>query len=250
MNLEKKKVVITRAIEQADEIVKLFKEKEAEVILFPTIKIRPIFSEQILKAVESLGGYEWVIFTSANGVRYFVAQIKKAGISTSVFSQVKICAIGPATASALKSFSLKPHIVPSKFIAEEVLKILKNEDIKGKRILIPRAKEARDVLPKGLQEEGALVDVVAVYETIQAEPDKKSLSQLEEAHIFTFTSPSTVKGFFGILGEKKAKEVLLSSIVASIGPITTSALRSFGIENIIEAKEYTVYGIVKALEEA
>lgn len=250
MDLKGKRVVVTRSLEQAGEMVDLICKRGAHPLIFPTIKIIPPNDlGPVRRAIKALNKYEWVIFTSANGVKYFLFQMEEVGVSFTTLAERGICAIGPATASALRRKGLEPDLIPPRFVAEEVLNALKGKDIKGKAILLPRAQGARDVLPNGLRKAGVLVDVVTVYRTVKAQVSEEAVSQLGMAHIFTFTSPSTVKNFFAILGKGRARGLLERSLVASIGPVTTSALQELGIKNVVEAREYTIPGLVSALEE-
>jgi uroporphyrinogen III methyltransferase/synthase len=251
MNLAGKKVVVTRRKEQTGEMAALLKAKGAIPILFPTIEILPPQDwGPVDKAIETIGSYQWVVFTSANGVEFFFRRARFLGKDPKRdLEELKICAIGPATAQALEREGLPPPVVPERFIAEEVLEALKTQGIKGCRILLPRAEMGRDVLPQGLLQEGGLADVVIAYRTVTPEIAEEDKKKMLAAHIYTFTSPSTAINFFRIMRDLPLQESLAKSIVASIGPITTQALQGIGIRAKVEAKEYTVAGLIRALEE-
>ncbi len=229
----------------------LLKAKGAIPILFPTIEIFPPQDWGPMdKAIETIDSYQWVVFTSANGVEFFFRRARLLGKDPKRdLEELKICAIGPATAQALEREGLPPLVVPKRFIAEEVLEALKTQGIKGCRILLPRAEMGRDVLPQGLLQEGGLTDVVIAYRTVTPEIAEEDKKKVLAAHIYTFTSPSTAINFFRIMRDLPLQESLAKSIVASIGPITTQALQGIGVRAKVEAKEYTVAGLIRALEE-
>ena len=251
MDLTEKKVVVTRRREQAGEMAALLKAKGAIPILFPTIEILPPQDwGPVDKAIETIDSYQWVVFTSANGVEFFFRRARLLGRDPKRdLEGLKICAIGPATAQALKREGVSPLVVPKRFIAEEVLEALKTQGIKGCRILIPRAEMGRDILPQGLFQEGAMADVVITYRTIMPEKAEEDKKKVLDAHIYTFTSPSTAINFFRIMRDLPLQESLAKGIVASIGPITTQALQAIGVKAKVEAKEYTTAGLIRALEE-
>ncbi len=229
----------------------LLKAKGAIPILFPTIEILPPQDwSPVDKAIETVDSYQWVVFTSANGVEFFFRRARFLGRDLKRdLEGLKICAIGPATTQALKREGASPLVVPKRYIAEEVLEALKTQGIKGCRILIPRAEMGRDILPQGLFQEGAIADVVITYRTIMPEIAEEDKKKVLDAHIYTFTSPSTAINFFRIMRDLPLQESLAKAIVASIGPITTQALQAIGVKAKVEAKEYTAAGLIRALEE-
>ncbi|HZD41146.1 MAG TPA: uroporphyrinogen-III synthase, partial [Terriglobales bacterium] len=172
-------MVITRARSQAGELARKIEELGGEVVEFPTIEILPPQDYGPLdRAIERLESYDWVVFTSVNGVRYFLARMEFSGREVSSFAGRKVVAIGPETARRLDSAGIHPFIVPQKYQAEGILEGLKPEDIRGMRVLIPRAAKAREVLPETLRQWGGFVDVVPVYRTIAPKNDVTELSTM------------------------------------------------------------------------
>jgi len=208
-------------------------------------------------ALERLESFDWVVFTSANGVDWFVRRLLETGRDVRAMWGPKLAAIGPKTAEALQNLRLKVDYVPSEFVAEAVVREFP-EDVRGKKILIPRAAQAREVLPESLRKLGADVEVVAVYETVLDASDASSIREMLAAgqiHAVTFTSSSTVKNFVELVrngGSPEASEAtgrLLPEnvIVACIGPITADTARSLGLEPDVVSNEYTIDGLVAAL---
>lgn len=247
-----KRILVTRSRTQASELVRLLEERGAAAIEFPTIEIVPPGSwKQIDGAIKDLFRYDWVIFTSVNGVSLFLHRLMASGKDARSLGPVRIAAIGPATANRLKAFSLQPDLVPSEYRAEAVVEAFQRVGVKGRRILLARAEIARDVIPVALRKLGARVDVLTVYRTVRARGKQNELLSLlkgGKVDAVTFTSSSTVENFVGILGRKNVP--LLKGVeLASIGPITTETARRLGLKIGIQAMEYTIPGLVKALEE-
>ncbi len=251
MDLKGKRVVVTRARNQAGEMLALLRERGASPILFPTIELMPPEDwGPVDAALDGIGAYQWVVFTSANGVRFFSGRARVLGLDLkSLLVNKEVCAIGPATARALEREGVFPSLVPSRFVAEEVLKALKDRGVDGKRVLIPRAQIARDILPRGLEEAGARVDVVVVYRTVVPQVDPTLREEVLKADILTFTSPSTAQNFLKVMGRDLPPGFWKGKVVASIGPVTTRALKDLGVVVDLEAGEYTVRGLIKALED-
>jgi len=197
-----KGVVITRPEKQADDLAKLLRKEGANPIHFPTIKIVPPPSwRELDAAIKNLGNYDWLIFTSANGVGSFFERLfaKKKDIRD--LKGIKICCIGPATAQQVQARGIKVDLVPQKFISEGILESFSGKNLKGKKILLARAAEARDVLPEGLKKLGASVDVATAYVTVNSGKKKKELEELfkeNQVDVITFTSSSTVHNFIKI----------------------------------------------------
>lgn len=250
-----KKVLITRSKSQASKMARFLEELGAIPIAVSTIKIMPPDSyEEMDEAANQLSSsaYDWVIFTSANGVVYFVERLKQLAKDAGVLKSVKIAAIGPATALELEKIGLKTDFVPQEFRAEAVVAGLRALGIKGQKILIPRAKVAREILPESLKESGAYVDVVPVYQTVPDESQAiKVIATLKSGVDFiTFTSSSTVKNFVGLLEEVEIAKLLGRAKVACIGPITAQTANELGLAVDIVASDYTIEGLVKALTES
>ncbi|MBP3730806.1 MAG: uroporphyrinogen-III C-methyltransferase [Mailhella sp.] len=243
-------IVVTRAREQASSSAALFAERGAKVIQFPVIRIQPAneFSE-LDHAIAGLSEYQWIIFTSANGVRFFHERMEKLGLDARCLAGVQIAAIGPATAQAVRLMGILPDFVPESYVAESIAEGLCTLGMEGKRVLLPRASQARDVLPETLRKAGASVDIIAVYDTIpSAEGKEMILEELEHGGIdcVTFGSSSTVRNFFGAIGSeimRKHPEVKL----AAIGPVTAQTLRSMGFDPDILPEEFTIPALADAV---
>jgi uroporphyrinogen III methyltransferase / synthase len=244
--LQGKRVLITRPRAQAGELVRRLEEQGAIPVLFPTIEIAPSEdSADLDQAIAHLSTYHWVIFTSANGVSAFWARLALLGLGPAQFDGVRVAAIGPATARALSERGVKTDFIPDEYIAEAILPGL--GEVRGQRILLPRADIARRALLDELVHRGALVDEIAAYTTVPAQPGAEELRELEKGvDIATFTSSSTLRNFFSLLGERAAG-LLQGVLIACIGPITAETAHSYGLEVPLTAAEYTTAGLVEAL---
>lgn len=222
---------------------------------FPVIEVQDIQDKQPLdKALASLGEYAWVVFTSAYGVKFFVRRLEQLGIRQGAESMPKICAIGPATAREVREAGYDVELVPKMFVAEGVVEALRKyhgslDLLARQRVLIPRAKEAREVLPEALTAAGICVDAVPCYQTICAEPSQEALIELRKKSpdMLLFTSSSAIRGFVEILGYEEGTRTLRGADVAVLGPITATAAESFGkIPNVLPA-ENTVASLLSAI---
>ena len=234
------------------------RELGCEVLEIPFIEIRRPSSYRPLDAgLRNLATYDWLILTSVNGVEALFERMAKKKINTRALAHLKIAAIGPATRKAIEEHGLKVTMTPKEYIAESVVAALQRR-VKGKRVLLVRAKVARDVIPRELRKAGAEVDVVEAYETVTPPLSAKRLraalaSKKRRPHAITFTSSSTVKNFVGLLGLRGARAVLRQSAPdqgvasASIGPVTSATLREFSLPVNIEAMKYTIPGLVQAI---
>ena len=240
-----KRIVVTRSREQASELSSRLAEMGAEVVEFPVI--RPVRIAPDKAFLCNLPAYDWVIFTSANGVRFFGEQLREVGRDVRALGSAKIAGIGPATRQALESLGLRVDFQPSEFVAEKVLEEFP-EDPAGLHILIPRAKQARDFLPEGLREKGATVDVYHVYETLPETEGAEELRQrlsAGEIDVVCFTSSSTVQNFVEAIGDVRLSAGVM---IASIGPITTKTAEESGLKVQVTAREHTIPGLVQAIE--
>ncbi|MHB9036266.1 MAG: uroporphyrinogen-III synthase [Armatimonadota bacterium] len=242
-----KRILVTRAEHQASALTVRLQDMGAEVIEIPVIKfVAPDDYGLVDSAIERPGGFDWILFTSANGVDWFVRRLLELGKDIRAMAGAKIGAIGPKTASSLKNLKLRVDYVPSEYVAEAVLSQFP-EDVSGKSILIPRALEARDELPEGLRAMGAEVVVAPVYQTVTDDSHREALRDIlsdGNLDIVTFTSASTVTNLLAIAdGAKVPKDVL----IACIGPITADAARARGLEPDIMAEDYTIEGLVRAI---
>jgi uroporphyrinogen III methyltransferase/synthase len=254
-----KRVLVTRAREQADSAAALLRDQGADVVVVPTIEIRdPSDRELVSRSLGALraGAYGWVAFTSANGVERTWGALAALGADARAFGACKLAAIGPATARALESHGLTADVVAKEFVGEslarEMLGALRRDPV-SPRVLLARAAKARDVVPEALRAAGCRVDVVAVYEThVPPQETVESLArELEQGRIdvATFTSSSTVENFCDLLGPR-AVALLKRVRVATIGPVTSETARIRGLRVDVVAKEYTVPGLVEALAES
>ncbi len=251
-----KKIVVTRAREQASSLSELLRSRGAEPIEFPVIKIEPIAeTEAIDLALKNLSQYAWVIFTSTNTVPILAQRLESLNLDARAFGNAKIAAIGPATAEAIREqLGIRADFVPTEAVAEAVLAEFPDNDLTGKRVLIPRAKEARELLPEQLTERGAIVDVIPVYETVFDSSSVESLRNAlaaGEIDVLTFTASSTVHNFVKALTEDSEKSLadwIGNADVAAIGPVTADTLRDYGLEPQLVAEEHTIPGLVAAIE--
>ncbi len=246
-----KKIVVTRAREQASSIAQMLSSLGAQVVEFPTIQINPIadFSE-VEAETKNISKYDWVIFTSINGVEHYYNALEKMNKDSRVFAQSKIAAIGPATAQGLKDRGIIADFIPQAYMAEGIVEGLKEHGVDGKNILIIRAKEARELLPIELEKNNANVKILTIYETIAAENDKDKMQEMiknNEIDCISFGSSSTVTNFFKqvpaqLLSESKVK-------FASIGEITSNTLSTFGFKADIQPENFTIPELVEAIKD-
>jgi uroporphyrinogen III methyltransferase/synthase len=245
-----KSVVITRAREQAGELSSKLSRLGAAVIGFPTIEIVPAGDYGPLdEAIARIGSYDWLIFTSTNGVRFFLERLAKAGSNIDAVRGA-ICAIGPATRRAAENAGFRVALMPHEYVAESLIKAYAGEDLVRKRILLPRAAIARDLVPVELSRRGATVDVVEAYRTaIPAQAPAlahRIFCTGTKPNWVTFTSSSTVTNFVSAAG----REALHGVRVATIGPVTTATCREHGIAVAVEAATFTTDGLIEAIVKA
>ncbi|MBU1205784.1 MAG: uroporphyrinogen-III C-methyltransferase [Proteobacteria bacterium] len=246
-----KKILVTRSREQASDLSDRLRELGAIPIEFPTIEVIPPENwGDMDHCASQMMEYDWIIFTSVNGVKFFLDRVFTLGLDIRDLKGPRICAIGPKTAEALRALKLKVDFVPSEYRAESIFEGLRKESLKGKKVLIPRAKVARDILPEELRRAGALVDVVEVYRTIRPEGQVEKVYELlakRAISALTFTSSSTVSNFVEMVGRKDAQELTAGIPIASIGPITAEKAKSLGMETTIMPTEYTIPTLVESL---
>ncbi len=255
------KVLITRPRSQADSFAEALAASGFEPVFFPVIEIRP-FEENVAldRAIAKLGCYDWVVFTSVNGVEAFfermkftpehteITEKKEKNSVNSVFSVVKTAAIGPKTAQSLRERGIEPCFVPDEYVAEAILPGL--GDLRGRWVLLPRAEIARKALPEAVAAAGGVAHEIAVYRTVPAEPDPDGLAALKSGvGAVTFTSPSTVENFVETLRRAGLDPLRLPGdpIIACIGPITQKAAEDAGFSGLMVAEEYTTEGLVNLL---
>jgi len=245
-------VLVTRPREQAGEFADLLTAYGAHVIAFPTIAIIPPADWGPLdRALADLAGYDWIVLTSVNGVRFFFERLRALGRDVRAVGHTRFCAIGPRTAEALASRGFRADLVPAEYQAEGILEAFKKENLKGARVLLPRAEVARDLLPDELRGRGAKVTVVVAYRTIRPETDAESIkAQLQRGAIgvVTFTSSSSVRNYVELFADQHdACALTANAVVACIGPITAETAESFGFKVRVRAKENTIPALADAI---
>ncbi|MDO8916160.1 MAG: uroporphyrinogen-III C-methyltransferase [Coriobacteriia bacterium] len=244
-------VVVTRSREQASALTDRLTDLGAEVLEFPTIRvIEPESWEQVDEAIRHIGDYGWIVFTSVNGVDAFFDRLENADLDARALSRALVAAIGPATAAKCIERGVRPDYVPEEYRAEGVLEGFLERGVgEGTRVLIPRALEAREVLPETLRERGAMVDVVPVYRTVLGAGEGSVLERLADhaVDVITFTSSSTVRNFVDLASGIDLADATRDLLVASIGPITSDTARELGLTVGVEAAEYTIPGLVQAV---
>lgn len=235
-----RRVVVTRTRTQASQLSRQLLALGAEAVEVPVIEVAPPSDGGVAlaAAVEGISGYDWVVFTSPNGVQRTFAGLP----DTRALGRSLVAAIGPGTAAALERYRVVADVVPDRYVAEALLAALPDPPTGGGRMLLARAEQAREVLPDGLRARGWEVDVVPAYRTIAATGDERAQAALAGADAVTFTSSSTVTRFVEAFGVEAAP-----SVVACIGPITASTARDVGLEVAVEASEHTIAGLVAAL---
>jgi len=248
------RVLVGRARHQAGALSGELRKLGASVIDIPFIEIRkPRSFKPLDSALEGLATYDWLVLTSVNGVDAMWQRLGKLKLDFTAYTAcLRIAAIGPATQKAIEQRGVKVDVVPKEYIAESVVRSLRRR-VKGKRVLVVRAKVARDVIPNELRKAGAHVDVVEAYETVVPQSSRMRLrAELKNPkrapHVITFTSSSTVRNFVALLGPWRTN---LGGIrLASIGPVTSSTLRELGLRADISAKQFTIPGLTAAIVRA
>jgi uroporphyrinogen III methyltransferase/synthase len=243
-----KGVLLTRPLAQARELARLLSAQGARPLYFPVIKIEPADDFAPLdKAIGRLSEYSWIIFTSANGVRYFWERLFALGKDTRALGAAKVAAIGPMTARAMERFGLRVDLTPANYLSEGVVEAMSSEDLQGKKVLLPRAAVARDIIPRALGERGAMVDVVTAYQTVTSGRTRTELEALFASNaidVVTVTSPSTVEHFLALAGGWNAPARVKT---ACIGPITAQAMFEHGVPIDIRQDVYTVPALAQAI---
>lgn len=258
--LQEVRVLVGRARHQAGALSAELRKLGAHVLEIPFIEIRKPRSFQPLdSALKNLDTYDCLVLTSVNGVEAMWSRLEKKHLdfaalkSKAAEGHLRIAAIGPATKKAIEQHGAKVDVVPKEYVAESVVRSLKAK-VKGKRILLVRAKVARDVIPRELRKAGAHVDVVEAYETVVPASSRVRLRAAfnhdgKRPHVVTFTSSSTVKNFAALL-DRRRQVPFTGTLTASIGPVTSATLRELGFPVDIAAKEFTIPGLVAAIVEA
>ncbi len=239
-------VVVTRARAQASGLAATLRELGAEVVELPAIRIEPrLGDEEVRAAAAAIGEYALVCLTSPNGVRLLFEALAAAGRDARALAGATVAAIGPGTARALAERGIAADVLPERFVAEALVEALAGVEVEGRRVLLARAAEAREVLPDALRERGAELDVVALYETVREDPDAAAVEAAQAADYVTFTSSSTVTNLSEALGDRFPR----AARVVSIGSVTSEAARAAGLTVDVEAARHDVDGLLAALLE-
>ncbi len=248
-----KRVIVTRSRDQASVFAEMLIDRGATTIEFPTIDVVPPASwDELDSAINEIETYNWIIFTSANAVKFFMERLRSLGKDLRMLKGVNICTVGPKTAEALEARGLRADLIPGEFKAEGVLAALGGLQVKGLKFLIPRAKVAREIIPDKLRELGADVTVATAYENVRPVADMERVKKLfdeKKISVVTFTSSSTVHNFIEILGQKEYKTLIAGVKVACIGPVTAKTAEEYGMKTDIMPKEYTIPAFVDAMVE-
>jgi uroporphyrinogen III methyltransferase/synthase len=250
--LEGRTVIVTRAASQAADLTGILESYGAKVIVCPTIEIRePDNYDRLDEALNHLYGYDWLIFTSTNGVEFFLKRLTDRGQQIADLDEIKVCAIGQRTADKLHDAHVHVDLVPSQSTAEGVFAALTEfVDLRGLNILLPRAATGREVLPEALQTAGARVDVVTTYQTVL--PDNIDRGKLAamlagSADCIAFTSPSTIKNLAKLFDTHDLGKTLPGMIVACIGSVTSEAATEYGLRVDIQPQTFTTKDLAQAI---
>jgi uroporphyrinogen-III synthase len=248
------RILVGRARHQAGALSSGLRELGADVIEIPFIEIRrPRSYRPLDSALKNLRNYDWLILTSVNGVEAVWDRLRKLHIAKKTLGRLQVAAIGPATKKAIEKRGIRVDVVPNEYVAESVVARLYDR-VAGRRVLLARAKVARDVIPRELRKLGAQVDVVEAYETVIPRASRARLRVVlknpkRRPHVITFTSSSTVRNFLELLRKhgRDVRTYVNGVRLVSIGPVTSSTLREFGLPVDIEAREYTIPGLIRAI---
>ncbi|HLZ46318.1 MAG TPA: uroporphyrinogen-III synthase [Gemmatimonadales bacterium] len=251
-SLTGRRIVVTRAREQAGDLMRALEQRGAMPVLVPVIRIQPLENLGALRAaLTGLSAYRWVVFTSQNAVRVVFDRLVAWGLTPRVFATTAVAAIGSATADALTVRGVVPALVPEEFVAESLAAALIGRTggtLVGTRVLIPSAEDVREVLGATLREHGAEVEAIPVYRTVPVDTDLTGLAaDIERGRVdaVTFTSSSTVRSFVDLVGRAAATSERF--VAATIGPVTAGTARELGLRDVIEAEPHTVEGLVDSL---
>lgn len=250
--LSGKTIVVTRTREQASDLVNRLSTLGAQCLELPTIRtVPPSDWSGLDQAIRGIEAFNWIFFTSPNGVRFFFNRLEELQLDLRILKGIKIGVIGPATAQALRKFRLRPDLMPEKYQAEHILEAMSHFPLVDQKVLIPRADQAREILPEGLRQMGAVVTVVSAYQTQSAQEEQGPLLERlnrNEVDCLTFTSSSTVINFLALFARQEILRLLKEVDIACIGPITAQTAKDNGLQVKIIAADYTIPGLVQAIE--
>jgi uroporphyrinogen III methyltransferase / synthase len=251
--LSGRRIIVTRAADQAGEFTSMLSSRGATVLECPTINlIPPTDWAEFDSAVGKLADFNWLVLTSVNAVRFFFQRLQTLGFDARVFGQCKVCAVGPKTAEAIAEHGIRPDLIPLDYKAESIVSEFARRGISGQRILFPRADRAREIIPHGLEDLGAFVTAPVIYRNILPERlCPETLLALEKRCVdcITFTSSSTAHNMADLLGADLLADMLKGVAVASIGPVTSQTCRDLGLKVDIEPQEYTLTALTTAIQE-
>lgn len=242
------RILVTRPIQLATALTERLRELGAIPIVLPSIEIIPSESTELDDAIRNLASYDWVIFTSVHGVRFFLLRMAALNVPSEALRPVRVAVIGVATAAELEVAGKLPDYVPEEYLSERIVEGL--GDLVGKRVLLARADIASKKIPEKLRARGSIVQEVVAYRTRMPQdwtPDSVKSIFEERIHVMTFTSPSTVRNLARMLGREALVELSRWSRVACIGPVTAEAAKRVGIHVDVVAKNHTVEGLVEAI---
>jgi uroporphyrinogen III methyltransferase / synthase len=244
-SLQGKRIVVTRSPDQADDLIERLQALGARAIPFPVIQLVPLPAESLDEALAGLDAYDWLIFTSANAVRFFWERRDSREVAP---LNVRVAASGSSTADRLRSLGVEPDFIPEEFVGERLVKGL--GDLAGRRVLLPRSRIGRPEIAELLRQRGARVDEIALYDTVTAAPGKEAWAALDRPiDCITFTSPSSVRNWLRLLATCNRTSPLRDQrpAIACIGPITAAEATKKGLNTDIVPGEYTIAGLVEAI---
>lgn len=249
-----KKIIVTRARAQSSDFARALRDEGADPIEFPTIETVPPDSwDPIDRAIERIEQFDWIVFTSVNGVDWFIRRLTELGLDIRILARLKIAAIGPATREKIEKLMIRVDVTPERYIAESLIEAIERfGPVAGRRFLIARAQEARDLIPDRLKELNAERIVAPIYKTIRPDSAREKIRaalQSRAIDAITFTSSSTARNFVQMWNSpQEAVELLSNTVSASIGPITSQTARELGIDPQIEAGRHDIPGLIEALK--
>lgn len=251
--LEGRSILVTRAADQAEALTAQLQGRGALVVECPTIAlVEPEHWDELDAALAGLSSIDWIILTSVNGVRFFFSRLQQLGLAAAVLKGSKLCVVGPKTAAAVRRLGLQPDLVPEQFTGEGVVAAFSGVDLQGASVLFPKADGARDLIPLQLRAMGARVLDPVVYRTVMPPALPLEARQALEEHRLDaaiFSSPSTVRNLAALVGgEEQLRALLTGVVVASIGPVTSKACRTLGLEVALEPQQATLDAVLDSLE--
>ncbi len=250
MGLEGKRILVTRGEDQADEFSAMIRKRGGAPVPFPTVRILPVDDPAPLDAaIRDLPSFDWVLFTSANAVRFFFERVEALG-GRGLPDGVRAASVGPGTGRELARRGVRVDLTAARHTAEGLVEALARDGVAGRRFLFPRALEGREVIPEEIARQGGAVTAVPAYRNGLPEKDERAASELAAAppDVCTFASPSAFRNFFLLLGEDRAASVLARSRIAVIGEVTARAVAARNLTVDIMPEKYTLLGMLDAIE--